>query len=65
VQDRLEFSSAARNFEELVEKAVSAPEVRAERVAEIKEALESGNYSVKADQVADAIIKGSLIDIEI
>ncbi len=58
VRDRLEFS-ANSVYERKVHEA---PEMRAERIAEIARKLESGTYNIKAEKVAEAIIVGSIVD---
>ena len=40
----------------------STPDVRAERVEQIKSALQEGTYNVKAEVIADKIIGGNIID---
>lgn len=62
ISDRLEFSVSSREFEKLRQKVDEAREIRAERVAEIKQQLEAGTYNIKAEKVAEAIITGGLID---
>lgn len=62
VQDRLEFSAGTRELQGYLKKANEAPEVRAERIAEISRQLEAGTYNIKAEKVAEAIITGSLLD---
>lgn len=62
VQDRLEFSTDSRNIQPLVDRAKEAPDVRAERVAQIRGQLEAGTYNIRAERVADAIITGSIVD---
>ena len=61
-RDRLEFSVTGKELQYLSQKAVEAPEVRAERVAEIKSRIDTGTYNIRAQEVAEAIITGSLID---
>jgi flagellar biosynthesis anti-sigma factor FlgM len=60
--DRLEFSVTGKELQYLSQKAVEAPEIRAERVAEIKSRVDAGTYNIKAQEIAEAIITGSLID---
>jgi len=61
-RDRLEFSVQGKELQYLSQKAVEAPEVRAERVAEIKSRIDAGTYNIKAQEIAESIITGSLID---
>ena len=61
VEDRLEFSTSIREFQQLEKQAQEAPEIRAERVADIKRELNSGTYNIKAEKVADAMIRGAIV----
>lgn len=63
-QDRLELSTDSRNIRPLVEQANEAPEVRADRVAEISRQLDNGTYNINAERVADALITGSIVNTE-
>jgi negative regulator of flagellin synthesis FlgM len=62
VEDRLEFSTSIREFQQLDKKAREAPEIRADRVAEIVRELDSGSYNIKAEKVAEAMITGAIIN---
>ncbi len=62
VQDRLEFSTDSRTIQPLVDQVKQAPDVRAERVAEISRQVADGTYNIRAEKVADAIITGSIVD---
>jgi flagellar biosynthesis anti-sigma factor FlgM len=61
VRDRLEFSAESRlhGYEKKVQEA---PEVRAERIAEIMRKIDNGTYNIKAEKIAEAIITGSIVD---
>jgi negative regulator of flagellin synthesis FlgM len=62
VEDRLEFSTSIREFQQLDKKAHEAPEIRADRVAEIERELNSGTYNIKAEKVAEAMITGAIVN---
>jgi negative regulator of flagellin synthesis FlgM len=62
VEDRLEFSTSIREFQQLDKKAREAPEIRADRVAEIERELNSGTYNIKAEKVAEAMITGAIVN---
>jgi flagellar biosynthesis anti-sigma factor FlgM len=62
VSDRLEFSAESRQVHGYEKKVQEAPEVRAERIAEITRQIETGTYNIKAEKVAEAIITGSIVD---
>ncbi len=61
-EDRLEFSTSIREFQQLDKKAREAPEIRADRVAEIERELNTGTYNIKAEKVAEAMITGAIIN---
>ncbi|MFZ0430938.1 MAG: flagellar biosynthesis anti-sigma factor FlgM [Acidobacteriota bacterium] len=61
-RDRLEFSVTGKELQYLSQKASEAPDVRSERVAEIKSQIEAGTYNIQAQEIAEAMITGSLID---
>jgi len=62
IEDRLEFSTSIREFQQLDKKARETPEIRADRVAEIERELNSGTYNIKAEKVAEAMITGAIIN---
>ena len=53
-------STESRKIKDIIE---SAPDVREERVAGIKESIESGKYNVDNDLVADKLVKSILEEI--
>jgi flagellar biosynthesis anti-sigma factor FlgM len=61
-RDRLELSVTGRELNELTYKVSESSEARAERIAEIRSRIETGTYNIKAEEVAEAIITGGLID---
>ena len=60
--DRLELSVRSREISHLEELIQSTPDVREDRVNQIRSAIESGTYNVKAEKVAEKIIGGNLLD---
>jgi len=60
--DRIELSVRSREIQHLDEMIRSTPDVRADRVEQIRSALKEGTYNVKAEMIADKIIGGSIID---
>jgi len=60
--DRIELSVRSREFQHLDELILSIPDVRESKVEQIRRAIESGTYNVRAEQIADKIIGGALID---
>lgn len=60
--DRVELSTRSREMQSVEELIRSTPDVREGKVEQIRRSIESGTYNVRAEQVADKIIGGSLID---
>ena len=61
-RDRVELSVRSREIQNLDELIQATPDVREALVERIRQSLVNGTYNVKAEQVADKIIGGSLID---
>lgn len=55
--DTVNLTSSAKLLERLDKTLASLPVVNAERVAEIKTAIENGDYEIDADAIADAMIR--------
>lgn len=55
--DRVDISGKAREIAELMAVISQMPDVRAEKVAEIKKAVESGNYNINPSKIAESILK--------
>ena len=53
---RAEISGRAREFAAAKEAASGAPDVREERIAELKRRIASGSYKVDADAIADRMV---------
>jgi len=60
--DKVRISDRSREIAHAQEVVRSTPEVRSDKVAELKAKIASGAYQVDASQVAEAILKGSLTD---
>jgi flagellar biosynthesis anti-sigma factor FlgM len=60
--DRLELSVTGRELQNITQKTEVPVPVRTERVAEIKQQLAAGTYNIKAEEVAEAVITGSLVN---
>jgi negative regulator of flagellin synthesis FlgM len=61
-KDRIELSVRSLEIQHLDELITSTSDVREAKVEQIRSAIESGTYNVKAEQIADRIIGGNLID---
>ena len=55
--DTVNLTSSAKLLERLDKTLASLPAINAERVAEIKTAIENGEYEIDAKAVADAMIR--------
>jgi negative regulator of flagellin synthesis FlgM len=60
--DRLELSVRSREISHLEELIQSIPDVREDRVDQVRSQIERGTYNIKAEKIAEKIIGGSLID---
>lgn len=56
-KDEMVISEEARVLTAAQQAVRNAPEIRTEKVAALKEAIEKGTYRVPSDQVAEAILK--------
>ena len=54
--DEVTFSSEAKKFAEVKKMLSDVPDVRWDKVNEIKERMASGNYNVKTEEVAEKIL---------
>ena len=62
-EEKVSLSPAAREIQ-LAEKAFrELPEVRQEKINELKERIAGGNYDVRGDKLAEKILKESFLDI--
>ena len=55
--DTVELTSGAQLLERLEKSLAGLPDVDSARVAEVKAAIENGEYRIDADAIADAIIR--------
>ena len=60
--DRLELSARGLEIAHLEDLIRSTPDVREERVAQVRSEIEGGTYNVKAEKIAEKIIGGNLLD---
>jgi len=61
-KDQVTVSEAAKNIARLMVEVSNIPEIRADKVEELKNAINSGTYEVKGSEIAGKIIKEALID---
>jgi len=55
--DTVQLTNSAKLLERLEKSLASLPDVDSNRVAEVKAAIENGQYSIDADAIADAMIR--------
>jgi len=60
--DRIELSVRSREVQHIDDLIRATPDVRQSKIDQVRGAIESGTYNVKAEKVADKIITGNLID---
>ena len=60
--DTLNISDAAKEIQEVRKELDSLPEVRAEKVAELKNQIENGTYEIKSEEIAEKMIKDALLN---
>jgi negative regulator of flagellin synthesis FlgM len=63
VGDRVDLSPSFRMIKKIEEVALSAPDTRADRVADLKKKVESGTYRVNSDDLAGKMLKESLVEL--
>ncbi|MDI6761921.1 MAG: flagellar biosynthesis anti-sigma factor FlgM [Thermodesulfobacteriota bacterium] len=61
--DRVEFSTRSREMQKIYEVLQTTPEVRSDKVSEIKKRIEDGQYRVDSETLAEKIIKESILDL--
>ena len=62
VQDKVTVSDHGREHQAIQELLNDVPEIRQERVNAVRTALESGNYKVSSDLLADRLIHDTLLN---
>lgn len=60
--DSLVLSGRAQELNFAKEQVLKSPEVRADKIRELKKQIEEGNYQVSWDEVAEKMIGRSLVD---
>ena len=60
--ERVDLSAEAKDFQRIKQILDETPEVREEKVRELKDRIESGNYTVDSGKVAAKMLGESLID---
>jgi negative regulator of flagellin synthesis FlgM len=60
--DQIDLSGAARDIGRLQMEVSKLPDIRADRVEELKNTINAGTYDVKGDAVAGRLIKNAIVD---
>ena len=55
--DRIEVSSHALDLRSFTERALATPEVRTERVAQLKAAIAEGSFNPSSAEIAESIVR--------
>jgi negative regulator of flagellin synthesis FlgM len=58
----VEISSTAQEIQQVKRQINGLPDIREQRVAELKSQIENGTYNVSGDAIADLIIRRTLAD---
>jgi negative regulator of flagellin synthesis FlgM len=61
--DRVELSSQSREMKKIHEILAATPDVRTEKVAALKKAVEDGSYQVKTEDVADKMVQEMAFEV--
>jgi negative regulator of flagellin synthesis FlgM len=60
--DTVVISETAKRVQDAKAQLDSIPDVRSDKVAEIKSRIENGTYEIQADKIADKMIRESLLN---
>ena len=60
--DTVVISDAAKRIQEIRNQLDEIPDVREDKVAQLRNQIENGTYEINADKIADRIIKEGLIN---
>lgn len=61
--DKVQLSPRAKEFQRIKDALETVPEIREEKVAELKESVKKGTYNPDTKKTAENLIKESLIDL--
>jgi negative regulator of flagellin synthesis FlgM len=62
-EEKVDLSTKAKDIQQAKNALNSLPDVREEKVQEIKAQVEKGTYNVNAEKIADKMVKESIVDI--
>jgi len=61
-KDEMQVSGEAQIMSKILQTAKNAPEIREEKVSEIRNAIKQGTYNVSTEDVAEKMLNGILFD---
>ncbi len=62
-EEKVDLSTTARDVQQIKSALAKLPEIREEKVQELKKQVEAGTYNVSGDKIADKMVGESLLDI--
>ena len=62
LEDKVALSPEAKQIQDVRKRLDSLPDVREEKVAEIKEQIEAGTYTIDGEKIAFKMIRESIFD---
>ncbi len=62
-QDRVDLSQESKEMKKIHTVLEATPDIRSDRVNEVKMEVDEGRYQVKSQEVADKMIRESLFDL--
>ena len=62
-EEKVSLSSQARDLHEAKKAVEALPEVRSEKVRELKEQIEAERYTINGEKIAEKMVSESLLDI--
>ena len=63
VTERVDLSTKAKDIQQIKQILDQTPDVRKDKVQELKRQIDNGSYTVHADKIAEKMVGESLIDI--
>ena len=60
--DTVALSNAAKNIQEAQKQLEAIPDVREDKVAQLKEQIENGTYEIDEEKIADKMLKDTLLN---
>ena len=61
--DRVDLSDQSKEMQKIYDVLQATPDVREEKVAQYKKLIEDNNYQVSSDDVADRMLKDSILEL--